>query len=37
VPDLAAHAFPEFLRTGIPVCLNTDDRGTWDTNLTNEY
>jgi len=37
VPDLALHPFPEFLRTGIPVCLNTDDRGMWDTNLTDEY
>ncbi len=36
-PDLALHPFPEFLRTGIPVCLNTDDRGMWDTNLTDEY
>src|SRR5690606_17360345 len=37
VPDLAAHPFPELLRTGVPVCLNTDDRGMWDTNLTDEY
>ncbi len=37
VPDLAAHPFPEYLRTGIPVCLNTDDRGMWDSNLTDEY
>ncbi len=36
-PDLAAHPFPEYLRTGIPVCLNTDDRGMWDSNLTDEY
>lgn len=36
-PDLTQHPFPEFLRTGIPVCLNTDDRGMWDTNLTDEY
>jgi len=37
VPDLAQHHFPELLRTGVPVCLNTDDRGMWDTNLTDEY
>lgn len=36
-PDLSAHPFPEYLRTGIPVCLNTDDRGMWDSNLTDEY
>ena len=27
---------PEYLRTGVPVCLNTDDRG-MDLNLTDEY
>jgi adenosine deaminase CECR1 len=36
-PDLNKHPFPEYLRTGIPVCLNTDDRGMWDSNLTDEY
>ncbi|MFI5335902.1 MAG: adenosine deaminase [Opitutales bacterium] len=36
-PDLARHPFPEYLRTGVPVCLNTDDRGIWDSNLTDEY
>lgn len=36
-PDVAAHPFPEYLRTGIPVCLNTDDRGVWDSNMTDEY
>lgn len=36
-PDLTRHPFPEYLRTGIPVCLNTDDRGMWDSNLTDEY
>jgi len=36
-PDLTKHPFPEYLRTGIPVCLNTDDRGMWDSNLTDEY
>ncbi|MBI2812905.1 MAG: adenosine deaminase [Opitutae bacterium] len=37
VPDLSKHHFPELLRTGVPVCLNTDDRGMWDSNLTDEY
>jgi len=36
-PDLAKHPFPEYLRTGVPVCLNTDDPGMWDSNLTDEY
>ncbi|HEY0944401.1 MAG TPA: hypothetical protein VGD81_04010 [Opitutaceae bacterium] len=36
-PDLSAHPFPEYLRTGLPVCLNTDDRGMWDSNMTDEY
>src|SRR5260370_4511989 len=37
VPDTATHPFPEYLRFGIPVCLNTDDRGSWDSNMTDEY
>ena len=37
VPDLNLHPFPEYLRLGIPVCLNTDDRGIWDSNMTDEY
>ncbi len=36
-PDLTQHPFPEWLRTGVPVCLNTDDRGMWDSNMTDEY
>ncbi len=36
-PDLTKHPFSEYLRTGVPVCLNTDDRGMWDSNLTDEY
>ena len=36
-PDLNLHPFPEYLRTGVPVCLNTDDPGVWDSNLTDEY
>ena len=30
------HPFPQFLRIGIPICLNTDDRGAWDSNMTDE-
>src|SRR5258708_4110124 len=37
VPDLDRHPFPEYLRFGIPVCLNTDDPGVWDSNITDEY
>jgi adenosine deaminase CECR1 len=37
VPDLSKHPFPKYLRQGIPVCLNTDDRGVMDSNLTDEY
>jgi adenosine deaminase CECR1 len=36
-PNLDQHPFPEYLRTGVPVCLNTDDPGVWDSNLTDEY
>lgn len=36
-PDTAKHPFIEYLRFGIPVCLNTDDSGVWDSNLTDEY
>ena len=31
------HPFPEYLRTGVPVTLSTDDRGMWSSNLTDEY
>lgn len=37
VPEIGQHPFPEYLRFGIPVCLNTDDRGSWDSNMTDEY
>ena len=36
-PDLSHHPFPEYLRLGVPVCLNTDDPGMWDSNMTDEY
>jgi adenosine deaminase CECR1 len=37
VSDYTQHPFPEYLRTGIPVALSTDDRGMWDSNLTDEF
>jgi adenosine deaminase CECR1 len=37
VKDYSEHPFPEYLRTGIPVALSTDDRGMWDSNMTDEF
>lgn len=37
VDDYSQHPFPEYLRIGIPVALSTDDRGMWDSNLTDEF
>ena len=37
VKSFAEHPFPEYLRVGIPVALSTDDRGMWDSNMTDEY
>lgn len=37
VNDYSQHPFGEYLRTGIPVALSTDDRGMWDSNMTDEY
>jgi len=31
------HPFPHFLRSGIPVALSTDDRGMWDSTMTDEF
>ncbi|MCZ6672757.1 MAG: adenosine deaminase [Verrucomicrobia bacterium] len=36
-PDLDEHPFPIYMRQGIPCCLNTDDRGLWHSNMTDEY
>lgn len=36
VPNLDLHPFPIYLRQGISCCLNTDDRGMWDSNYTDE-
>lgn len=37
VQKYSQHPFPEYLRIGIPVALSTDDRGMWDSNMTDEY
>lgn len=37
VDDYSQHPFPEYLRTGVPVALSTDDRGMWDSTMTDEY
>ena len=37
VNDYAEHPFPEYLRTGIPVALSTDDRGMWESTMTDEF
>ncbi|MEM7763154.1 MAG: adenosine deaminase [Pseudomonadota bacterium] len=37
VVDYSQHPFPEYLRTDIPVALSTDDRGMWDSTLTDEF
>ena len=37
VSDYDTHPFPEYLRTGIPVALSTDDRGMWDSTMTDEF
>lgn len=37
VTDYSDHPFPEYLRTGIPVALSTDDRGMWDSTMTDEF
>ncbi|MCF6193717.1 MAG: hypothetical protein L3J46_05220 [Kangiellaceae bacterium] len=36
VKDYDSHPFPHYLRTGIPVTLSTDDRGMWDSTMTDE-
>ncbi len=37
VSSYSQHPFPEYLRMGVPVALGTDDRGMFDSNLTDEY
>ncbi len=37
VDGFDAHPFPEYLRIGVPVALSTDDRGMWDSTLTDEF
>ena len=37
VPDLESHPVATFHRLGVPITLNTDDRGILGIDLTNEY
>jgi adenosine deaminase CECR1 len=37
VTEYSQHPFPEYLRTDIPVALSTDDRGMWDSTMTDEF
>jgi adenosine deaminase CECR1 len=37
VNDYSKHPFPEYLRFGIPVALSTDDRGMWDSTMSDEF
>ena len=37
INDYPEHPFPEYLRIGIPVTLSTDDRGMWDSTMTDEF
>jgi adenosine deaminase CECR1 len=37
VLSYSQHPFPEYLRIGVPVALGTDDRGMFDSNMTDEY
>lgn len=37
VDDYDQHPFPEYLRIGVPVALSTDDRGMWDSTLSDEF
>ena len=37
VSNFSQHPFPEYLRIGIPVALSTDDRGMWDSNMSDEF
>lgn len=37
VSDYSQHPFPEYLRLGVPVALSTDDRGMWDSRITDEF
>ena len=37
IDDFKQHPFPSYLREGIPVALSTDDRGMWDSTMTDEF
>ena len=37
VSDYSQHILPQLLRTDVPVALSTDDRGMFDSNITDEF
>lgn len=37
IDEYRQHPFPELLRIEVPVALSTDDRGMWDSNITDEF
>lgn len=37
VEDYSEHPFPSLFELGVPLALSTDDRGMWDSNLTDEF
>jgi len=37
VDSFQQHPFAKYLRSGIPVALSTDDRGMWDSTMTDEF
>ncbi|BFM07952.1 adenosine deaminase family protein [Halioxenophilus aromaticivorans] len=37
IDSYSQHPFGEYLRLDIPVALSTDDRGMWDSTMTDEY
>jgi len=37
IDDYSQHPFPQLLRSNVPVALSTDDRGMWDSSITDEY
>lgn len=37
IEDYSQHPFPEYLRIDVPVALSTDDRGMWNSTLSDEY
>ena len=37
IERFSEHPFPQYLRTGVPTALSTDDKGMWNSSLTDEY